>query len=132
MRDLQAWVEFIQQRIVAHSVPTPDPNHSATDMVQWVHDLACAIVAEWPDGWETWTADDPRAFDENMRLAREMGLILCAWDSSVHRAKAQDPARPIAHRRGAHERRIKWIQQLVTALVDDRHDPTLFPVQRWE
>lgn len=126
------WISRVQERVAAHTSPTADPNHGQTDSVAWVVDTANAIMAEWPEGWETWTAADPRAFDENMRLARELGLVLCAWFASVARAKSMDPNRPIAGRKMSHDRRHQWIQELLRAVVDNQYDPLLFPGQAWE
>lgn len=128
----ERWLAFVQNRIAAHSRPGPDPNHSVTDAMAWVTDLAKDVMAGWPGDWESKLATDPTAFDENMRLARELGLVLCAWYASVQRAKTQDPRRPIELRRKAHDRRAAWMQALLRAITDDQLDPLVFPGQQWE
>jgi hypothetical protein len=129
---LPEWLYWIQHRIAAHTKPTDDPNHGATDMRAWLLELIDELERTWPDGWRELRAGDQGSFDENMRMARELSLLLAAWFASVARAKSRDPNRPVALRREAHERRQWWIEQMVRALVDDRADPDVFPGQRWE
>jgi hypothetical protein len=130
--NVAGWLKLVEQTIASHTVPTEDPNHGATDSLAWVADVAQMIEGSWPEGWEKMRAGDPGAFDENMRMARELGLVLCAWYASVHRAKSRDPNRPIGHRRMAHARRILWLQDLIAAVTDDEWDPSVFPGQKFE
>lgn len=124
--DTTEWIGYIQELIVSNSYPSEDPDHDNTDGKAWVKDLVEEAQRCWPEGHETWPAKDPRQFDGNMRLARELGIILCAWYASVHRAKTKDPNRPIEGRQKAHVSRERWIAALISAVTDDQHDPDVF------
>jgi hypothetical protein len=122
-RSLPQWLRYVEDRIAAHTTPPDDPNHGHTDS-SWIADLVLEIKRLGTIG--------KRPFDENMRISRITGLILCAWYAHVHRAKVMDPRRPIALRREAYERRQSWLAELALALHDERHDPELWPDQEWE
>ena len=115
--EMAAALELVQTLIGRHTGPVhksgPYKGHSITDSVAWVKDLAEDVqvaVRERNRG---------RAYDENMAIASEMGLILVAWYAHVHRAKSYDPNRPLHARRAAAAQRTRFMAQLAAVLADD-------------
>lgn len=67
--------------------------HGSTNSAAWVMALALQLQREIAK------RNKGKAYDENLALARTLGLVLCAWYAQVHRAKAFDPNRPLDRRK---------------------------------
>ena len=115
--EIAAALELVQRLIGRHSGPRatsgPYKGHSQTDAAAWVKDLADACLAASRE------RNRGRAYDENMAIAAEMGLILVAWYAHVHRAKSYDPNRPLHARRAAAAQRTRFLAELAAVLADD-------------
>ena len=117
------WVGIIQTAIRRHSRPSSDPDHSETNALKWVHDLAKEVQA---------TAPKKGQYDENMRLASIIALALTYWFSRVQRAKAYDPRRPVVLRRAALQRWHDFWRDMLDGAIFEAEDAELFPGQHWD
>lgn len=111
------WLLRVQALIGKYSSPVrirgKYKGHSSTDVQAWISELAreCECEVKW--------LNRGKSYDENMAVAALLGLILSAWYSQVHRAKAMDPARPLS-RKAVFKKLSKWRSDLAVVTTDER------------
>ncbi len=113
----------MQSLIADWSRPTKDPKHDTADVRSWIWLLAKDVVTSFPKRGK---------FDENMRAAAVLSLILATWFLRVKRAKCWDPRRPIRLRKQAYQQWLQYAQALALAVADERIDPVVFAGQKWD
>ncbi len=117
------WMAACQNAISSKSEKSDDPNHDENDPEVFLHDVAHLVTTSLPpDG----------NYDPNMRVAAVMGVVLCLWKSRCHYSKTQDPHRPVSTRQKSYDQWAEWVGVLVSAVMDERDDPTYFPGQKFE
>lgn len=115
-------MDRIQTLIKKHSRKTRDPKHDSTDPQKWMAELTKDIMKSGLMG----------QYDENMRTASIMAVVLTLWYTRVHRAKIYDPRRPVEVRKRAYFVRQSFRENMFRMMTDESKDPTLFPGQQWE
>ncbi len=117
------WIEYVQQLIREHSVPSSDPNHDETEVTAWIHELTVKVA----------TIPTESQVDGNMFVSRIMSAVLALWYHNVQFAKTRDPRRPIQLRLKAVSRLSKWRIGLAKIAMD-RNDEIkdIFSGQDWE
>ena len=123
--DMTWWVQRVQAAIAKHTKPITKgkwKGHGNTNLSRWVRDIFNEVLKTSPK--------EPH--DENMRFAAVAGMVLICWFLRCQRAKCYDPNRPIAIRRGAMERWMKYSADLVRLIVEEQNDPKIFPGQQWD
>jgi hypothetical protein len=121
-RDAVAWVLFIQEAISSTWEDNPaDPDHPISDPRIWAH----ALVNE------LWQQRPSRYGDENMWMAAVLAVAAGTWAVRIQRAKAFDPHRPVALRKGAYRRWLGLTRALLAVTVDESRDSEMFD-QPWE
>lgn len=121
--DDREWVARVQQLVSDYTVWDQDGGaHGTTDVLVWATDLANEVIATFPEDG---------VFDENIRYAEVMGLILVLWSSRVHYAKTQDPGRPIVLRKRSYAKLKRFWRALWDAVTDESRDDEYFP-QLWD
>lgn len=117
------WMSACQTAITSRAEKSDDLNHDDNDPELFLHDVAHLVVTSLPkDG----------NYDPNMRVAAVMGVVLVLWKSRVHYCKTQDPMRPVSSRQNSYDQWAEWTQVLISAVMDERDDPTYFPGQKFE
>jgi hypothetical protein len=111
-RTSQFWIGLIQNLIQEFSEVVDDPKHPETDVEAWISTLTKKLVDVLPED---------KNYDENIRVARELGLLLVLWSVRISRAKAYDPNRPAELRLRA----LAGLRNYVAALQDAIHDETM-------
>lgn len=117
------WVTFVQKAVNEATDWEKGPEgHGITDVKVWLDRLAERVAKATPkDGH----------YDENIWAARVMGLVLVLWAVRVHRAKTQDPHRPVKLRRQSYRSWLAFMHVLFDALTDESRDHDYFP-QMWD
>ena len=124
-KDRKWWVAKVQSLIKRHSRPTNNPWHGTTDSSLVIRDLVKEVQRH------AMPKKGP-AYDGNMRMAAVLGYVLCLWYLRVHRAKSQDPRRPVKHRKAAYHSRLRFATAMFHAIVDESEDAEFFSGQKWE
>lgn len=71
--------------------------------------------------------------DENIYLAKVLGLILVLWSVRIARAKGYDPRRELSGRRSIITATMpKYAASVISCLVDQSMDAAWFPDQEWD
>ena len=117
------WIDRVQTLIGKHSRRTKDPKHDRTDPRKWLGDLTQEVVRRAPKRGR---------YDENMRTACILAMVLSLWYTRVHRAKIYDPRRPVELRKQAYFTRQVFTEAMFHIMTDESQDPTYFPGQQWE
>lgn len=118
------WFATIQNLIAAASHKTADPRHDATNPELWLKRLAREVRK---------TAPKSGMYDENMRMASVLGIILVTWSMQTSRAKCHDPRRPVKLRLAALQRRRAALLALLDlALIDEAAGGDYFKGQSWD
>jgi hypothetical protein len=116
----EQWVDFIQRRIYDNTNwETRD-----TDVIPWLVDLINEVN-------DRSIGEPPRNFDENMRAASVLSVILGTWFARIQRAKAYDPNRPKNLRQKALRGWRKYCIVLMDIVADESKDHRMFP-QEWD
>ena len=121
--DARWWVAKIQGFIVKHTKPTKDPWHGRTATRRAMADLMREVERTRPKTGR---------YDENMRMASVLSLVLATWYLRVHRAKSYDPRRPVKLRKAAYFNRLGYAAAFFLAIEDESLDQEHFPGQKWE
>lgn len=123
LTDLQLIQDLIQKHSTEPRKRGKYKGHSISDVRGWMKEFIDITVKKRADYGPT---------DGNLRAARRVGLALLTWYVRVHRAKAMDPRRPIAHRKAAYSQVLVTVGDIAKAVFNDCMDPLTFPEQEWE
>lgn len=99
--------------------------HPPCDPARWLGVLLSEVCDTLPPD------DGGQPYDENMRAAAVLGLVLVTWAARIGHAKAYDPNRPLDLRRVALDRNARLIRAVIDAAIDERQDHLYFPGQQW-
>lgn len=118
---IRSWINKVQKLIALNTVTPKGATHGITNKV-WILELLVKVKKTMPKKGE---------YDGNMWLASTIGAILIGWYLRVHRAKAYDPQRPVAHRRKALRQRMEFAQFINSLIIDESEDYLIFN-QEWD
>lgn len=140
-RPLVYWIQRVQTLIVTYTselaTVTEEKNgvlqsvagHGSTNVHSWLHMLIEEVIESMPISGSI-TGIPP--YDENMRVASCVGMILSAWYATVHQAKCFDPNRPATTRRVAYNAFTEHRCAMFQHLTEMQPLPTYFPNQGWD
>lgn len=118
LKPLEDYLRFIEASIAKASTPPRTrgkyKGHSSTDTYKW---LAALVVFAWKDIRRV--KGRSQAYDENMSIAKVVGMALVVWAAQVQRAKAYDENRPVKNRTAALQQSMDFRTQLMRAVNDE-------------
>lgn len=111
------WIKRMEQLIAKHSTPARTrgkyKGHGSTDSVAVIYELMKEIQADIRK------TNRGIGYDENMALGSRLGAALFAWYTLLHKAKINDPNRPLETRQRAEIQREQKIAELFTTVNRD-------------
>ena len=121
------WLKRVQELIVRHSSAPlktgPSAGHAVTDTMAWVVELAQEVQDDIS------LRKGKSAYDENMALAADLGMILSVWYATTHRAKSYDLNRPLDLRQKANFDVSTYKANMALFMHDDQLMAEVFPNQ---
>jgi hypothetical protein len=122
-RGAEWWVEYVQREIWEHVLEGEDGKvHPEIDVVGWQRRVVGIVELSRPDG----------EYDENIRGALVLGVVMLLWGMRISRAKAYDPNRPLELRQRALRRWSAMMAIVVDAVTNESLDHRFFEGQGWD
>lgn len=114
--NISHWLCRVETLIATHSTKPrkrgPYKGHASSNQRAWVLELMLELL-------EDQRKRSSGAYDGNMVIARELGMILAVWYANVHRAKSYDIHRPLELRKKANLSVNEYYGQMTTLMAAD-------------